>query len=103
MTRPCAFSTFCPFIFSIETTSPLLLMNRLLHSHSSFILPTLAGFAARRAITNDNHNRRGIDPNEVKPGREGEGFPSGGASLMPNLSIVPVDPFGLRKKEKKGE
>ena len=53
-----------------------------------FLLPWV-GLAMEKSFYDTAMAIQGIDANEAKPGRENEGFPSGGR-LLPNLSIVPV-------------
>ena len=53
-----------------------------------FALPWI-GLAMEKSFYDTAMSMQGIDPNECKPGRENEGFPSGGR-LMPSLSLVPV-------------
>ena len=64
-----------------------------------FAVPFL-GIALEKSFYDTAMCIQGIDPNETKPGREGEGFPSGGR-LLPSFSIVPVMKRGTATADEK--
>ena len=53
-----------------------------------FTLPFI-GLALEKSFYDSAMSVQGIDPSKQKPGRENEGFPSGGHAL-PSLSVFPV-------------